>query len=103
LRLVESRTADFTQILVYDISRWGRFRDSDEAAHYEFLCKRAGIAVHYCAEQFENDKSGTLHFNPCQQANALVEQGFEPTLDISPEKRACDDRQSVTTSRRYED
>jgi DNA invertase Pin-like site-specific DNA recombinase len=42
-------------ILVYDVSRWGRFQDIDEAAHYEFLCKAAGIPVHYCAEPFSND------------------------------------------------
>jgi len=42
-------------ILVYDVSRWGRFQDPDEAAHYEFLCKAAGVSVHYCAEQFSND------------------------------------------------
>jgi DNA invertase Pin-like site-specific DNA recombinase len=47
----------FEVILVYDISRWGRFQDDNEAAHYEFLCKRAGIAVHYCAEPFINDGS----------------------------------------------
>ena len=33
LRIVESGTADFTDILVYDVSRWGRFPDSDESAH----------------------------------------------------------------------
>ena len=59
LRLVASGAADFKQVLVYDVSRWGRFPDSDEAAHYEFLCKQAGIAVHYCAEQFDNDNSTT--------------------------------------------
>jgi DNA invertase Pin-like site-specific DNA recombinase len=47
----------FKAILVYDISRWGRFQDADEAAHYEFVCKAAGIPVHYCAEQFANDNS----------------------------------------------
>ena len=47
--------ADFTAILVYDVSRWGRFQDADESAYYEYLCKQAGIEVHYCAEQFEND------------------------------------------------
>jgi DNA invertase Pin-like site-specific DNA recombinase len=52
---VESGNADFHFILVYDISRWGRFQDTDESAYYEYLCKRAGIEVHYCAEQFEND------------------------------------------------
>src|SRR5208282_2900142 len=44
--------ADYAAILVYDVSRWGRFADDDEAAHYEFLCRHAGIQVHYCAEQF---------------------------------------------------
>jgi DNA invertase Pin-like site-specific DNA recombinase len=56
---VQSGVPDFELILVYDVSRWGRFPDSDEAAHHEFLCKKAGIAVRYCAEQFENDNSPT--------------------------------------------
>jgi DNA invertase Pin-like site-specific DNA recombinase len=54
---VEAGAADFEVILVYDISRWGRFQDADESAYYEYICKRAGIAVKYCAEQFENDGS----------------------------------------------
>jgi DNA invertase Pin-like site-specific DNA recombinase len=52
---VVSGRADYKAILVYDVSRWGRFQDTDEAAHYEFLCKQAGIPVHYCAETFPND------------------------------------------------
>ena len=44
--------AVFRAVLVYDVSRWGRFQDADEAAHYEFLCKSSGVKVHYCAEQF---------------------------------------------------
>src|SRR5947209_10604220 len=58
LRDVVSGNAGFLAILVYDVSRWGRFQDCDEAAHYEFLCRQAGIPVHYCAEPFAND--GTL-------------------------------------------
>jgi DNA invertase Pin-like site-specific DNA recombinase len=54
---VQNGTADFTTILVYDISRWGRFQDADESAYYEYICKRAKISVQYCAEQFENDGS----------------------------------------------
>src|SRR4029079_3802444 len=54
---VQAGTAGFSVILVYDVSRWGRFQDADESAYYEFICKEAGIAVHYCAEQFENDGS----------------------------------------------
>ena len=29
---VQSGKADFTTILVYDVSRWGRFQDADESA-----------------------------------------------------------------------
>lgn len=45
----------FRGILVYDISRWGRFQDHDEAAHYEFICKSAGVPLHYCAEMFDRE------------------------------------------------
>ncbi|MGA8341148.1 MAG: recombinase family protein, partial [Candidatus Sulfotelmatobacter sp.] len=45
----------YKAILVYDVSRWGRFQDTDEAAHYEFVCKSAGVPVHYCAEPFTSD------------------------------------------------
>ena len=52
---VQTGRANFSTILVYDVSRWGRFQDIDESAYYEFLCKRAGAPVRYCAEQFENN------------------------------------------------
>ena len=57
LKDVESGSSDFQIILVYDVSRWGRFQDADESAFYEYRCRRAGIQVAYCAEQFENDGS----------------------------------------------
>ncbi len=54
---VQSGTANFEAILVYDVSRWGRFQDADEGAYHEHVCSRAGIRVHYCGEQFDNDGS----------------------------------------------
>lgn len=54
---VESGAADFSMILVYDVSRWGRFQDPDVSAAYEVRCRQAGVAVEYCAEQFRNDGS----------------------------------------------
>lgn len=47
--------ANFEALLVYDVSRWGRFQDADESAYYEYICRRAGVRVIYCAEPFEND------------------------------------------------
>ena len=54
---VQLKRPPFEAILVYDISRWGRFQDADESAYYEYLCRRAGIRVIYCAEPFDNDGS----------------------------------------------
>jgi len=51
---VENKQANFTSLLVYDVSRWCRFQDVDESVYYEYVLKRAGIRVHYCAEQFED-------------------------------------------------
>lgn len=31
---VQISKANFTTILVYDVSRWGRFQDADESAYY---------------------------------------------------------------------
>lgn len=54
---IEQGLADFSTVLVYDVSRWGRFQDPDEGASYEIRCKHAGVTVQYCAEQFANDGS----------------------------------------------
>lgn len=48
--------APFDVVLVFDVSRWGRFQDPDEAAHYEFLCRSCGVDVTYCTEAFANDR-----------------------------------------------
>jgi len=56
--IARSGTADFSIILVYDVSRWGRFQNPEEGGYYEFICFKAGIGVIYCAEDFKND--GTM-------------------------------------------
>src|SRR5678815_1592148 len=57
LQDVENGEVTFSIILVYDVSRWGRFQDVDESAYYEYRCKRAKMDIHYCAESFANDGS----------------------------------------------
>ena len=57
LKDAEARPRRFEVLLVYDVSRWGRFQNPDEAAFYEFTCLRAGVEVIYCAEPFNNDGS----------------------------------------------
>lgn len=54
----------FDTILVYDVSRWGRFQDADESAHLEYLCRLGGVRLEYCAEPFSND--GTPFSSICK-------------------------------------
>ncbi|SIN99348.1 recombinase family protein [Paraburkholderia phenazinium] len=55
LQDAQAPTHAFSLVLVYDVSRWGRFQDVDESAHYEYLCRQAGVQVVYCAEIFSHD------------------------------------------------
>ena len=55
IRDVKSGQINFSVILLLDVSRWGRFQDADESAHYEYICRRAGVSIQYCAEHSENE------------------------------------------------
>ncbi len=87
LAVIQSGNADFDQVLVYDVSRWGRFQDADEAAHYEFLCKQAGITVRYCAEQFENDNSPTSNLLKALKRTMAGEYSRELSVKIAVGQR----------------
>lgn len=53
--------AAFKTILVLDVSRWGRYQDADEAGHYEFLCRAAGVEIVYSGEGFADGLAGSVY------------------------------------------
>jgi len=57
LQDVRTGQKDFDAVLVFDVSRWGRFQNADEAAYHEFVCLLGGVRVIYVAEPFSNDGS----------------------------------------------
>jgi DNA invertase Pin-like site-specific DNA recombinase len=57
IKAVAAGKPDFRKVLVYDVSRWGRFQDTDQGAFYEYLCRMNGVDIIYCAENFQNDHS----------------------------------------------
>jgi DNA invertase Pin-like site-specific DNA recombinase len=87
LQDVSSNQVDFTHILVYDVSRWGRFQDADESAHYEFICKQAGISVAYCAEQFDND--GSLVSSIVKNIKRVMAAEYSRELSAKVHAGAC--------------
>ncbi|WP_050991067.1 recombinase family protein [Bradyrhizobium genomosp. I (2014)] len=84
---VENGKADFGHLLVYDVSRWGRFQDVDESAHYEFMCKRAGIKVSYCAEQFDND--GTMLASIVKNIKRVMAAEYSRELSVKVYAGQC--------------
>jgi len=84
---VQSGNTDFEHILVYDVSRWGRFQDVDESAHYEFVCKRSGVKVAYCAEQFEND--GSLLSSILKNIKRVMAAEFSRELGVKVHAGHC--------------
>jgi DNA invertase Pin-like site-specific DNA recombinase len=79
--------ADFSHVLVYDVSRWGRFQDTDESAHYEFICKQAGVKITYCAEQFEND--GGMLSSIVKNLKRVMAAEYSRELSVKVHAGAC--------------
>jgi len=62
---VEGGKEKFDYVLVFDVSRWGRFQDGDESAHYTWLCSSRGIKVIFSSMGFqkENDLFYGVYLN----------------------------------------
>ena len=80
LRDVLAPNRAFDTVLVLDVSRWGRFQDPDEAAHYEFICAAAGVQVRYCAEAFESD--GSLASTVMKQIKRVMAGEYSRELSV---------------------
>jgi len=52
--------SDFEYVLVLNVSRWGRFQDTDLSAHYESLCRQHGKQVIYAGIGFPRDEDGLV-------------------------------------------
>lgn len=84
---IRSGHAPFDGVLVLDVSRWGRFQNTDESAYYEFLCWKAGVQVLYVAETFENDQTPfALVFKGIKRAMA-AEYSRELSAKVSAAQR----------------
>jgi DNA invertase Pin-like site-specific DNA recombinase len=82
---------DFNYILVYDVSRWGRFQDPDEAAYYEMLCKKRGKKVIYISRGFPREEERLLttlqtpieRYMAAEYSRQLSEKVFNGCVKVS--------------------
>ncbi len=63
IRIVENGQKDFQLILVYDVTRWGRWADANAPAYWEHHCKRHQVPVIFTHEQFKNDGTVGSHLH----------------------------------------
>lgn len=84
--------AGFEALLVFDVSRWGRFQDADESAYYEYMCRQAGVRVIYCAEEFDNDGSAFANIVKSIKRTMAAEYSRELSAKIYMAKRRMVER-----------
>lgn len=50
------QAAGFDYVLVYDVSRWGRFQNQNEAGYYEYLCNQNKKKIIYVSRGFPREE-----------------------------------------------
>ena len=82
---------DFDLVLVLDVSRWGRFQDTDLSAHYESLCTQHGKQVIYTVMGFGRDEDRLItqlrksidRYQSAEYSRALSKKVFEGAAKVA--------------------
>jgi len=82
---------DFCLILVLDVSRWGRFQDTDLSAHYESLCTQHGKQVIYTHIGFTRDEDRLIsqlrksidRYQSAEYSRTLSKKVFEGAAKVA--------------------
>lgn len=81
----------FDYVLVYDVSRWGRFQDQDQAGYFVHVCKKNGKDVVYVSRGFadaENPLFSSLEISlhrymAAEYSRQLSEKVFHGCVKVS--------------------
>src|SRR5690606_8085461 len=82
---------DFALIFVLDVSRWGRFQDTDLSAHYESLCTQHGKQVIYTNIGFTRDEDRLINqlrksidrYQSAEYSRTLSKKVFEGAAKVA--------------------
>ena len=82
---------DFVLVLVLDVSRWGRFQDTDLSAHYESLCTQHGKQVIYTSIGFGRDEDRLINqlrksidrYQSAEYSRTLSKKVFEGAAKVA--------------------
>lgn len=82
LRLVEQGKPEFEMILVYDIDRWGKPTDPDEANYWYYHFKKAGCPVLFINDSLSNDDSIGGRINKAIRQETASEESRKQSLRV---------------------
>lgn len=86
-----SEAPEFNYILVYDVSRWGRFQNQDEAGYFTHICTKHNKKVIYVSIGFPNETNQlfsslgiSLHrYMAAEYSRQLSEKVFYGSIKVS--------------------
>lgn len=81
--ILNPKAPSFDYVLIYDVSRWGRFEDADEAGYYEFQCRQMGKQVIYARRGFPESEE--------QKGMFQVQTAFERWMSFQYVKKLSED------------
>ncbi|HSW46241.1 MAG TPA: recombinase family protein [Phycisphaerae bacterium] len=90
MEMVRSRQ-DVALVLALDVSRWGRFQDTDLSAHYESLCTQSGKQVIYTNIGFTKDEDRLINqlrksidrYQSAEYSRTLSKKVFEGSAKVA--------------------
>lgn len=88
-----SNALPFDYVFVYDVSRWGRFQDQDQAAYYTHLCTKYGKEVVYVSRGFPDTNNPLIssletslqRYMAAEYSRQLSEKVFYGCVKVSEE------------------
>lgn len=80
--VLNENATKFDYVVVFDVSRWGRFEDSDEAGYYEFQCKQMGKEVIYARRGFPTKQ---------EKGMSQVQTAFERWMSFKYSEKLSED------------
>lgn len=88
VRAVESGQHPFSQILVYDVDRWGRPIDPNESVYWEYHFKRQGVQVVYILDESVNANSLAGRLNKHIKQELASEESHKQSLRVRERSKA---------------
>jgi len=82
VHLIESSQHGFVTVLVYDVDRWGRSIDPEEATYWRFHLKRLGVQVVFVSDEALNRNDMAARIQLTLKQEVATEESKKQSLRV---------------------